>query len=301
MYYGSEFFLIKQLELQDIRLVYAPPRAIGNYGDEIDNFMWPRHTGDFAFYRAYVGKDGKPAPYSKDNVPYQPASHLTVSTAPVKAGDFAMLAGYPGTTYRHRTASEFADQIEWQLPSRVALFDGILKTIDTASKGDADAVVLYASTVASLKNGLKRAQGELEGLRRSDAVRMRRSDEQAMLAWLGEQPGSATTRIGIDAMQAVLDDAGATRERDQLLATIRGRTELLRSAIILQRLALERGKPNAEREGGYQQRDETRLEAGLKQVQRRYSSKVEKAVLADLLRQYMALPADQHVSRRARS
>ena len=296
MYYGREFYLIKQLELQDIRLVYAPPRAIGNYGDEIDNFMWPRHTGDFSFYRAYVGKDGKPAAYSKDNVPYQPPSHLTVSTAPVKAGDFAMLAGYPGTTYRHRTASEFAEQIEWQLPSRVALFDGILKTIDAATTGDADAEVLYASTVASLKNGLKRAQGELEGLQRSDAVRVRRTDEQAMLAWLGTQPNSATTRAGIDAMQAVLDVAGATRDRDQLLATIRARTELLRAAITLQRLAAERAKPDTQRESGYQQRDETRIEANLKQVQRRYSPKVEKAVLVKLLRQYMALPPGQHVA-----
>ncbi len=296
MYYGREFHLIKQLELQDIRLVYAPPRAIGNYGDEIDNFMWPRHTGDFAFYRAYVGTDGKPAAYSKDNVPYQPPSHLTVSTAAVKAGDFAMLAGYPGTTYRHRTASEFAEQIEWQLPSRVALFDGILKTIAAATAGDADAEVLYAATVASLKNGLKRAQGELEGLRRSDAVHVRRGDEQAMLAWLGKQPDSAGTRAGIDAMQAVLDDAGATRERDQLLATIRTRTELLRAAITLQRLATERGKPDAQRENGYQQRDETRIEASVKQVQRRYAPKVEKAVLASLLRQYLALPMDQHVA-----
>jgi len=296
MYYGREFHLIKQLELQDIRLVYAPPRAIGNYGDDIDNFMWPRHTGDFTFYRAYVGKDGKPAAYSKDNVPYQPPSYLTVSTAPVKAGDFAMLAGYPGTTYRHRTASEFADQIEWQLPSRVALFDGILKTIDSATAADADAEVLYASTVASLKNGLKRAQGELEGLRRSDAVKVRRADEQAMLAWLGKQANSKTTRTGIDAMQAVLDDAGATRDRDQLLATIRSRTELLRAAITLQRLAVERTKPDSQRESGYQLRDETRIEASLKQVQRRYASKVEKAILTDLLRQYMALPADQHVA-----
>ncbi|MFS8136813.1 MAG: S46 family peptidase, partial [Thermomonas sp.] len=295
MYYGREFYLIKQLELQDIRLVYAPPRAIGNYGDEIDNFMWPRHTGDFAFYRAYVGKDGKPAPYSKDNVPYHPPSHLTVSTAPVKTGDFAMLAGYPGTTYRHRTASEFAEQIEWQLPSRIALFDGILKTIDAATAGDADAEVLYASTVASLKNGLKRAQGELEGLRRSDALRVRRADEQAMLAWLGKQPDSQRTRTGIDAMQAVLDHAGTTRDRDQLLSTIRTRTELLRAAITLQRLATERGEPDAERENGYQQRDETRIEASLKQVQRRYAPKVEKAVLANLLRQYLALPMDQHV------
>ena len=148
MYYGREYYLIKQLELKDIRLAYAPPRAIGNYGDEVDNFMWPRHTGDFTFYRAYVGKDGKPAAYSKDNVPYAPPAHLEVSTAPVRAGDFAMVAGYPGTTFRHRTASEFANQIDWLLPKRIEVVGGMLQAIEVATAGDKARQVLYASTVA---------------------------------------------------------------------------------------------------------------------------------------------------------
>ena len=295
MYYGTDFYLVKQLELKDIRLVYAPPEAIGNFGDEIDNFMWPRHTGDFSFYRAYVGKDGKPAPYAKDNVPYKPASWLTVSTAPVGEGDFAMLAGYPGRTYRHRMASEFANQVEWQLPSRVALYDGLIDTIEAATAGNEEAQVLYASQVASLKNGLKRAQGELDGLRRSDAVQVRREDEAGMLAWLAKQPDAAANQADIAAAQAVLDEATAKRERDELLSAITRNPQLLRSAITLQRLARERGKPDIERESGYQQRDEALIEAGLKQVQRRYAPSVEKAMLAHLLRQYQALPAAQHV------
>jgi Peptidase S46. len=80
MYYGSDFYRIAQVELQDVRLVYAPPRAIGNYGDEIDNFMWPRHTGDFTLLRAYVGPDGKPAPYSEHNVPYRNPAFLRLSS-----------------------------------------------------------------------------------------------------------------------------------------------------------------------------------------------------------------------------
>ena len=294
MYYGTEFYLIKQLELTDVRLVYAPPRSIGNYGDEIDNFMWPRHTGDFAFYRAYVGKDGKPAAYSKDNVPYQPPAHLTVSTAPVKAGDFAMVAGYPGTTFRHRTASEFANQIDWLLPARVDFMGGLIKTIETATGDDAAKQVLYAATVASQKNTLKRAQGELDGLRRSDAVRVRRQDEAAMLAWLAKQPDAAAAQADIRAVQVQLDDAQATRERDFVLGFLR--TGLLGSAVSLHRLALERGKPDAQRESGYQQRDEALIEAGLKQLQKRYHPDVEKALLAYALQRYFALPAGQRVA-----
>ncbi len=294
MYYGRDYYLIKQLELKDVRLVYAPPRAIGNYGDEIDNFMWPRHTGDFTFYRAYVGKDGKPAAYSKDNVPYQPPAHLAVSTAPVKAGDFAMVAGYPGTTFRHRTAAEFANQIEWLLPTRVAVVGGLIDTIETATGDDADKRVLYASTLASQKNTLKRAQGELEGLRRSDAVRVRRADEAAMLAWLASQPNVAALQSDVRAAQVLLDAAEATRERDFILGYLR--TGLLGSAVSLQRLALERTKPDAQRESGYQQRDEALIEAGLKQLQRRYHPDVEKAVLAYALQRYFALPANQRVA-----
>ena len=293
MYYGREYYLIKQLELKDVRLVYAPPRSIGNYGDDIDNFMWPRHTGDFTFYRAYVGKDGKPAAYSKDNVPYAPPAHLTVSTAPVKAGDFAMVAGYPGTTFRHRTASEFANQIDWLLPNRIDVVGGMIKTIETATAGDKAKEVLYASTVAGNKNTLKRAQGELDGLRRSDAVRVRAADEAAMLAWLAKQPNASALQADIRAMQAQLDAGQATRERDFLLPFLR--PGLLGSAITLRRLAMERGKPDAQRESGFQQRDEVLIEGGLKQLQRRYDPEVEKATLRYALKRYYALPASQRI------
>lgn len=296
MYYGTDFYLIKQLELKDIRLVYAPPESIGGYGGEIDNFMWPRHSGDFAFYRAYVGQDGKPAAFATDNVPYQPKAFLEVSTDPVAEGDFAMLAGYPGRTFRHRTAAEFADQVGTQLPARVDLFGSLLATIARATAGNAEADVLYASQVASLKNNLKRAQGELDGLRRSDAVGVRQRDEAAMLAWLSKQPAAADTRRDIDAVQAVIAQSHATRERDQLFATMRSQTQLLKSAMQLQRLAIERGKPDAQRESGYQQRDEALIEASLKQVQRRYDPAVEKAVLAGLLARYRQLPATQRIA-----
>ena len=293
MYYGSEFYLIKQLELKDIRLVNAPPVSIGNYGDEIDNFVWPRHVGDYSFYRAYVGKDGKPAAFSQDNVPYQPPAWLTVSTAPVRQGDFAMVAGYPGTTYRHRTASEFANQIDWLLPSRVSMYDGLIRTIEQATSGNAGKVVLYASTVASYKNTLKRAQGELEGLRRSDANRARAADEAAMLAWLSGQAEAKAMLADIRALQMQLDAAEAGRERDFVLPFLR--PGLLGAAVQLQRLALERGKPDAQRESGYQQRDEAMIEGGLKQLQRRYDPEVEKAVLRFALARYFALPVAQRV------
>lgn len=295
MHYGTDFYLVTQLELRDIRLVYAPPDAIGSYGGEIDNFMWPRHSGDFTLLRAYVAPDGSPADHSPDNVPYVPPAHLQVATAPVASGDFAMLAGYPGTTYRHRTASEFAEQVESTLPERADLYRSLIDTIEAAIGSDPAAKVSYASTLASLENGLKRATGELEGLRRSDAVAGRRADEQAMLDWLAAQAGAEATRQDIEALEGVLDGARASRERDQVLGALRRFPQLFASALRLQRLALERGKPDAEREAGYQQRDEALIEGGLRQVQRRYAEDVEKAVMVHLLERHAALPAAQRI------
>ncbi len=296
MYYGTDFYLVRQLELRDVRLVYAPPNDIGNFGGEVDNFVWPRHAGDFTLLRAYVGKDGKPADYSPDNVPYVPPSHLQVSTRNVKEGDFAMLAGYPGVTFRHRMASEFANQIEWQLPSRVAVYQKMIDVVEGTAAKDEAARVAYASQVRGFKNTLKRAQGELDGLRRSDAARVRREDETALFAWLDKQPDAAATRADIAAAQAVLDKGVATRERDQLLALVQSQTQLLRAALTVQRLANERAKPDAQREVGYQQRDEILITGQLKQAQRRYAPQVEKALLTELLSQYLALPAAQHVA-----
>ncbi len=285
MYYGTDFYRIKQLELRDIRLVYAPPRAIGNYGDEIDNFMWPRHTGDFTLLRAYVGKDGKPAAYSADNVPYRAPAHLALAKDGPKTGDYAMLAGYPGITYRHRTAAEFDEQINWTLPARVAVFDQLIDVIEAAGKQDADAKTRYAAQLQSLKNNRKRAAGELEGLRRSNAVRVRAEDERGMLA----TDAAAKERADIDALAASIASGSAVRERELLLALFGSQSQLMRSAITLERLRVESAKPDAERESGYQARDHALIEGILKQVQRRYSPAVEKALLTVLLTRYQQL------------
>lgn len=284
--YGAQFYRIRQLELRDVRLVYAPPRAIGNYGDEVDNFMWPRHSGDFTLLRAYVGADGKPADYHPDNVPYQPPAHLRLAQQGPKPGDYAMLAGYPGITYRHRSAAEFGEQIERTLPQRIALLDQLIAVIEQAGRGDAQARTRYAAQLQSLKNNRKRAAGELDGLRRSDALRRRREDEQAMLA---ATRGSDADDIA--ALQRQLAAAVGERERDQLLDLLQSQSQLLRSALLLERLRVEAGKADEQRDSGYQRRDEALIEGVLKQLQRRYDPAVEKALLSTLLSRYQQLPA----------
>ncbi|WP_426287324.1 S46 family peptidase [Luteibacter sp. E-22] len=295
MFYGRDFYLVKQLELRDIRLVYAPPRAIGNYGDEIDNFVWPRHAGDFTILRAYVGRDGKPADYSPDNVPYHPPSHLKLATDGVAEGDFVMLAGYPGITYRHRTAAEFADQVEWRLPTSVAVLKALQDVIEAQGKADKEAGIRYASQLQTLKNGIKRFSGELEGLQRSDAVAVRRDDEAAMLSWLAPQPDGEALKPEIDQVMALIAQGKDVRERDLLVGLLSTQTQLMRGALAVDRLSVERSKADAARETGYQTRDEELIRSQLKQVQRRYDPRVEKALVTSLMLRYQRLPDAQRL------
>jgi len=286
--YGREFYRITQLTLRDVRLVYAPPRSIGNYGDDIDNFMWPRHTGDFTLLRAYVSRTGRSVAYHRSNVPYKTPAHLQIAASGLKEGDFAMLAGYPGITYRHRSAAEFRHQVERVLPQRVALLDALINVIETSARRDGETYTRYAAQLQSLKNNRKRAAGELEGLRRSDAVRQRAQDETRMwAAWRTHPERTAADRSGFD---AAITTSLANNERDQVLAQIVGRSQLLRAAVLLERLRIESAKPDAEREPGYQQRDHAQIEGFLLQVQRRYAPAVEKALLGVLIAQYQALP-----------
>src|SRR5690606_17303097 len=258
---GLEFSLIRQLEIQDVRLVYAPPASIGKYGGDEDNFEWPRHTGDWGFLRAYVGKDGKPAPYSKDNVPYQPKSWLTVSQEPLEQGDYVMVTGYPGSTNRYRLADEVNDAISWEYPMLVAYLEDYLATIDRTTRGDKAAALKYASTVAGLNNAMKLFQGQLDGFAKmDDPVAMRRAREDGLEAWLAGRgdAGKAQARA-IAALQEELSAERATRERDQWFdSVVRG--GLAGVAVQLYRNAIEQAKPDAERERGYQDRDAPRME-----------------------------------------
>ena len=110
---GASYVLIKLLTIRDVRLAYAPPSSIGKFGGDTDNWQWPRQTGDWAFYRAYVGKDGKPADFSEDNVPYKNKAFLKVKASGVDEGDYVMVLGYPGRTNRYRTAVEVENTFTW--------------------------------------------------------------------------------------------------------------------------------------------------------------------------------------------
>ncbi|KFN45754.1 hypothetical protein N790_09315 [Arenimonas malthae CC-JY-1] len=293
---GQTWRLFRQIEIKDVRLVYAPPGSIGNYGGEVDNWMWPRHTGDFSFYRAYVGKDGKPAAYSQDNVPFKPAQYLRLATDALEAGDFVMVAGYPGTTNRYALFDEFQAVSTWQYPVVGQHLKNLVALVEAAGKDDAELAVKYAATIRGWQNAMKNWDGQLEGFARIDASATKRAEEDAVLAWLRAQGKQGEAGLSAHARLVELAaEARATRERDLVVGQIAG-TGLLGNLRMLHRLAIESAKPDAERAPGYQQRDLPGIQGAIQQLDRRYDPKMEKQLLAYWLREYLKLPANQRVA-----
>ncbi|HET8819603.1 MAG TPA: S46 family peptidase [Xanthomonadaceae bacterium] len=293
---GNTYRLFKNIEIKDVRLVYAPPRAIGNYGGEVDHWMWPRHTGDFSFIRAYVGPDGKPAPYSEDNVPYEPAHWLKFASRPLELGDFVMVAGYPGRTARYALAAEFDQTEQWTYPTIKAHYENLVGLIEAAGAADEDIKVKYATTIRGYQNTMKNYGGQIAGFERTDASEQKHAEEAAVLAWLRGQGDAGEAALAAHAKLLELHAAdSATRERDLVLSQLQ-RTAAIGAAVELYRLAIERAKPDAEREPGYQDRDLPGYEGWLRQMEKRYHPAMERQLQAYWLRQYLALPEAQRVA-----
>ena len=187
-YYGNQYFMYINEVFTDVRLVGAPPSNIGKFGGDTDNWMWPRHTGDFSMFRVYAGADNKPASYSKDNRPYKPLKFLEISLDGVNEGDFTFVFGYPGTTQRYVTsdAVELAANIE--NPIRIDLRTIRLKHYNHAMNQSPAQRLKYASKVASIANGWKKWQGETQGINRLKGVEQKREFESRYQEWAKDKP-----------------------------------------------------------------------------------------------------------------
>ena len=184
MFHGVKYHLFTYEVMKDVRLVYAPPSAIGYYGGEIDNWTWPRHNGDFSFMRVYVGPDGKPAKFSKENVPYKPNMFLPISTQGYGDGSFAMLMGFPGRTYRYREASAVELARDETLPTTIDLYKTRADIIKNAGQKNRAVQIKYAALLRRLANTSKNYTGTLEGMRRTDLLTLRRKEEAAFLEYI---------------------------------------------------------------------------------------------------------------------
>jgi hypothetical protein len=183
-YYGNEYFLFVYEVFSDIRLVGAPPSSIGKFGGDTDNWVWPRHTGDFSLFRIYAGKDNRPAPWSPDNVPYKPSVHLTVSMEGVDEGDFTMVFGYPGSTFQFLTSSELGLITEKSTPAKIRARTERMRIMQEEMNADPAVRIKYTEKYAQVTNSWKKWIGMLNGLERMNALERKKETEKEFLEWV---------------------------------------------------------------------------------------------------------------------
>ncbi len=287
---GTAFVLIDQLVLRDVRLVHAPPRAVGDYGGDVDNWMWPRHSGDWALLRAYVGPDGQPADHAAANVPFKPAAHLTVNPAGVKASDAVLVAGYPGRTFRHRTATEL-ELTEKEYPATLKML-GELLTLVRELQGRSKALETKLSALeAGLSNRQKYVQGNLDSFAASDLVAVRRGQQRRFVEWARRQPDGAAGLRALQDVDALAMKTAEMQPASEVLGALSRTSSVLRAAFAIHWLALERAQPDAERQPGFQDRDVPELEGQLSQALKSVELEAERPIVGFLLARAARLPA----------
>ncbi len=183
---GNEYYLSVYEIFRDIRLVGAPPSAIGKFGGDTDNWMWPRHTGDFSMFRIYAGKNNEPADYSDDNIPYKPKKHLEIAIDGIEKGDFTMVMGYPGTTAEYLPSYAVELQTQTKNPARIKIRTKGLELMKAEMNSNAEVRIKYAAKAASMANSWKKWIGENRGLSKMNALDKKRGLEKDFMAWVNE-------------------------------------------------------------------------------------------------------------------
>lgn len=197
MFYGNKYYIFYYQTYNDVRLAGTAPQSVGKFGGDTDNWMWPRHTGDFSVFRVYADKNNEPAEYSADNVPFKPKKHLKISLKDLNAGDFTMIMGFPGTTKRYLTSYAMKEVIYDSNPAQIDVF----KAVTDAQKAEMDKSdeirLLLSADYASLMNALKLWGGQIEGMTEvMDAVEVKEKEEAAFTAWMNKQNSDVKNKYG---------------------------------------------------------------------------------------------------------
>ncbi len=292
---GLRYVLVDSLEFPDVRLVYAPPRAVGDYGGEVDNWSWPRHVGDFALLRVYAGPDGQPAPQGETSAPYRPRHFFPVAPRGIEPDGFVMVAGYPGLTFRSYTEAEMRERAELFYPRRAELYRAWIDLMEAASKKDDAARIALADRIKGLANNEKNSRGQVAGIRRGHILEQKAASEKEILAWAAGRPEQRDAVAAHDELARLVAERRGTWDRDFLLNQMKSGPKPLELALTLARWAEEKAKPDLEREPDYQERNRERLGERLERDQKRLDPPTEAALLTDVLARFAALPEGSRV------
>ncbi len=296
MFGGSKYVLYTYFYIRDVRIVYAPPDAIGKFGGEIDNWMWPRHTGDFSFLRAYVAPDGSSAEYSPDNIPYRPNRFLPISSEGVSEGSLAMMIGFPGKTQRYRDSYSLDFLVNVYYPRSIKILEDELAIIEEASARDSVVDLRLASMKAGVNNWLKKSVGTMEGFERSDILENSRSREQELSRFLSADP-DLNAKYGhvLGSLDSLHRASLKTALHDMVLGRLVRGADYLGMASSIYKWAVEREKDDLERDRGYQDRDSLRAIERLRHTQINLIPSVDRMFFAYFVKQALDLPPGQEI------
>jgi len=280
VYGGSQYYLYTYFKIKDIRIVYAPPEAIGVFGGDVDNWMWPRHTGDFSFLRAYVAPDGKSAEYSEENVPYHPKKYLSISKAPLKAGDFTMVMGYPGSTKRYRTSYAIDFFVNTNYPANIKMMREILDIVEEESLRGRGVQIKLANLDRGINNAYKNYIGMLEGLQKADLLAQKMEEEEQLQRYMAANP-DLEKKYGdvLNGIEAQYTEYMTFWEQNRLLGLVGYVSSPMRSSMSIYKWAEEREKKDIDRDPGYQDRDEDRRRKGLELADLSYDEQTDQRML----------------------
>lgn len=296
-YEGQKYYLLKFLEIRDVRLVYAPPESIGAYGGEIDNWHWPRHTGDFTFYRAYVSPSGRSAEYAPDNIPYRPRYWLTVASQPLREHDFVMVAGYPGRTQRWKTLDEFLFTTQIDNPLKIGILRDIAALYNSLAEQSEEIRIKVTPSIKGVMNHLQLLELVQENVERVDLVDQKMRQQAELEAWIAadtQRQNEWGTVLG--EIARINEDYRKTAQRDYLVSCIANHVRMMDAAHTIVRMAEERSKPDNLREPDLQQRNWDRITQSLQRIQSAYDPAIDKAVLSFYLKRLYDLPSDEKQS-----
>ncbi len=296
MYNGNQYYLFRFKRIRDVRLVYVPPQDLGNFGGEVDNWIWPRHTCDFSFLRAYVSEEGIGVDYSAANVPYHPKSFLRISLQGVKEGDFTFVMGYPGRTYRNFTCSEVKFEKE-VLSRRMKEYKDIIAFYERACQGRREVEIKYSSQLRRLYNSLKNYQGKLEGMERVSLIKRKEAFEKEFLDWVSGNP-ERLKRYGdvLAKVEAFMDRYAEFYWKNDLMSGLTGSTAgstILSQGYLIYRAVEERQKPDSDREPSYQDRNLFSIKQSIQLAERGYDLPTDRALLKHQLKKLLQVPDSQ--------
>jgi len=298
MYEGKQYIMYTYKVFKDIRIVYSPPLSIGNYGGETDNWMWPRHTGDFSFMRVYVSPDGKGNEYNAENIPYKPKIWLKVAQADLDDGNFTFILGYPGFTTRYRTSNSVDWNLNMNYPSAIDNFKEVISLAEELTKNDPAAKLKVANLTKGLANAMKNYQGKVEAMKRTNFLKKKLDFEKEYTKWANATPERKVKYGDIlskEKEQYVI--LRKTKERDNVFGYLQGISgTMFEVASQIYYVAKEMEKPLGERQPGLNEENLKSFAEELTYAYKDYYEPLDKAMLLRVLKMAEALPADQRIT-----